>query len=182
MMPIGPRNPDVKRVKSSPHNAIRPTRKMNSIGDHEPVNRSQQKQIRGARKQATPKGMEDRKIVNARILVNTARQFAIALQSTVDGNQYNQGFHLSSSMAPEGIRVAVTTPAPEKKLTRFDARHQLWPITFHLHTETSLRFARLHLQIWSTEPLSLRASSVCPLSPCHRAHVSPCAYELRLHS
>jgi hypothetical protein len=26
---------------------------------------------------------------------------------------------------------------------------------------------------WSTEPLSLRASSVRPLSPCHRALVSP---------
>jgi hypothetical protein len=40
---------------------------MNSMGDHEPVNRSQQKQTRGARKQATPKGMEDRKIMKARI-------------------------------------------------------------------------------------------------------------------
>ena len=26
---------------------------------------------------------------------------------------------------------------------------------------------------WSTEPLSLRASDVCPVSPCHRANVSP---------
>ena len=47
------------------------------------------------------------------------------------------------------------------------------PPTFAL-----LHAASLHLHLytaspWSTEPLSLLASNVCPVSPCHRAHVSP---------
>jgi hypothetical protein len=40
---------------------------MKSIGDHEPVKRSQPKQMSGAKKVATPKGIDARSVTNARM-------------------------------------------------------------------------------------------------------------------
>ena len=50
------------------------------------------------------------------------------------------------------------------------------PVTTHLSLCLSL-YSILHTQysliFCSTEPLGLRASYVCPMSPCHHAHMSP---------
>ena len=68
-------------------------------------------------------------------------------------------------------------PIPELPMPVPVTRHLALCLSLYsiLHTQYSLAF-------WSTEPLSLRASNVLPLSPCPHAHVSPCAYEMSLHS
>jgi hypothetical protein len=59
-------------------------------------------------------------------------------------------------------------PIPELPMPVPDTRHLALCLSLYsiLHT----RYSRI---FWSTEPLSLRASSVRPLSTCHRAHVPP---------
>jgi hypothetical protein len=68
MTPGSPRKPEVKRMNIRPQRAMSPKRKMKSIDDHEPVKRSHPKQTSGARKVATPNGIEESKITNARMI------------------------------------------------------------------------------------------------------------------
>jgi len=44
---------------------------------------------------------------------------------------------------------------------------------------SNLTFALLHFLFWSTEPLSLQASSVSPVPPCHHAHLPPRTLRVR---